>query len=80
MNIVSLFSGCGGLDLGLIQAGHDIVWANDFDADSVATYTNNINAHAVLSPIEDIFSSFIAENVRGSSTLQILEFHKAGGA
>ena len=27
--VVSLFSGCGGLDLGLIKAGYRIVWAND---------------------------------------------------
>ena len=38
MRIISLFSGAGGLDLGLIQAGNDIVWANDIDKDAVATY------------------------------------------
>ena len=43
LKIVSLFSGAGGLDLGLIQAGHEIVWANDFDADCVDTYQKNIN-------------------------------------
>lgn len=31
MNIVSLFSGAGGLDLGLRMAGNHLVWANDFD-------------------------------------------------
>ena len=31
MKLISLFSGCGGLDLGLIQAGNEIIWANDFD-------------------------------------------------
>jgi DNA (cytosine-5)-methyltransferase 1 len=56
MKIVSLFSGCGGLDLGFIQAGHEIVWANDIDADSVATYTKNIGDHAIASPIENISS------------------------
>ena len=29
--MVSLFSGCGGLDLGFETAGFDIVWANDFE-------------------------------------------------
>lgn len=61
MKIVSLFSGCGGLDLGLIQAGHKIIWANDIDADSVATYTKNIGAHAIHSPIEDVLSSSIPD-------------------
>ena len=45
MNIVSLFSGCGGFDLGLIQAGHKIVWANDIFTDAVATYRSNIGTH-----------------------------------
>lgn len=61
MKIVSLFSGCGGLDLGLIQAGHRIIWANDIDPDSVLTYIRNIDSQAVLSPIEDIFSSSIPD-------------------
>ena len=59
MKIVSLFSGAGGLDLGLINAGHEIVWANDFDADAVATYRENIGDHAVLGDICAIASSDI---------------------
>lgn len=31
MKVVSLFSGAGGLDLGFVQAGHEIIWANDID-------------------------------------------------
>ena len=42
MNIVSLFSGAGGLDLGLIQSGHSVIWANDIFEDAVATYRHNI--------------------------------------
>ena len=41
MKVVSLFSGCGGLDLGFKRSGFDIIWANDFDEDSVKTYKNN---------------------------------------
>lgn len=59
MKIVSLFSGAGGLDLGLINAGHDIIWANDFDADAVATYRRNIGPEIVLGDICDIPSSEI---------------------
>ena len=40
--MVSLFSGCGGLDLGFETAGFDIVWANDFDRDAQAVYRLNI--------------------------------------
>ena len=54
MNIVSLFSGAGGLDLGLLQAGNNILWANDIDKDAVATYKKNIGDHIVMSDIKDI--------------------------
>lgn len=42
LKLVSLFSGCGGMDLGFVQAGYDIVFANDIDSDAVATYRENI--------------------------------------
>ena len=45
MKIISLFSGAGGLDLGLVQAGHEVVWGNDIDADAVETYKYNIGDH-----------------------------------
>lgn len=35
---VSLFSGCGGFDLGAQRAGVDILWANDNDPAAVAAY------------------------------------------
>ena len=54
MRIISLFSGAGGLDLGLIQAGNDIVWANDIDKDAVATYRENIGNHIVCDDIKNI--------------------------
>ncbi len=54
MKIVSLFSGAGGLDLGLVDAGHEIIWANDNDPDAVATYQLNIGDHVVLADIADV--------------------------
>lgn len=54
MTIISLFSGAGGLDLGLIQAGNDIVWANDIDSDAVSTYKKNINDHIIQEDIQNV--------------------------
>lgn len=54
MKIISLFSGAGGLDLGLIRAGHRVVWANDIDADCVQTYRRNIGDHIVLADVSGI--------------------------
>ncbi|MEA5595197.1 DNA cytosine methyltransferase [Rivularia sp. UHCC 0363] len=41
MNVVSLFSGCGGLDLGFHQAGFNIIWANEHDKSIWDTYEFN---------------------------------------
>ena len=39
---VSLFSGCGGFDLGFHQAGFETVFANDINPDACETYRQNI--------------------------------------
>lgn len=36
--IVSIFSGCGGLDLGFDEEGYKTIWANDFDKAAVESY------------------------------------------
>lgn len=59
MKIVSLFSGAGGLDLGLIRAGNEVIWANDIDKDAVATYRENIGNHIVCDDIKNIEISSI---------------------
>jgi len=62
VKILSLFSGAGGLDLGLVQAGHEIVWANDHDKDATETYRKNLGDHIVCSDIEYIKSSDLPES------------------
>ncbi len=61
-SVVGLFSGCGGLDLGFKQAGFNILWANDFDQDSVTTYRENIGDHITLGDITKIPSKDIPSN------------------
>jgi DNA (cytosine-5)-methyltransferase 1 len=54
MKVVSLFAGCGGLDLGLIKAGHEIVLASDFDKDCKSTYVKNIGDHFWLGDVKEL--------------------------
>lgn len=60
--VSGLFSGCGGLDLGFIQAGFEVVWANDFFKDAVETYKHNISDHIILGDITKIPSSEIPDD------------------
>ncbi len=62
MKVASLFSGCGGLDLGFIQAGFEVIWANDFFKEAVETYRANIGDHIVYGDITKIPSSEIPSN------------------
>jgi DNA (cytosine-5)-methyltransferase 1 len=62
MKIVSLFSGAGGLDLGFIKAGHEVVWANDFFKEACLTYKKNIGDHIVCADISSIPSDEIPDH------------------
>ena len=72
--VVSLFSGCGGLDLGFVGGfkvfsgrnlkkftinPFDLVWANDIDKYAVETYKENIGKHIVHDDIVNINNSSI---------------------
>lgn len=54
MKVISLFSGCGGLDLGFVKAGFEVVWANDFDKEATESYKKNIGDHIVHKSIYDV--------------------------
>lgn len=47
IRVCSLFSGIGGIDLGFIQAGFQIVWANEFDKDAARTYKHNFGSEHI---------------------------------
>ncbi len=42
---ISLFSGAGGLDIGAIYAGAQIIWANDMKKEACESYALNIGEH-----------------------------------
>lgn len=52
--VCSLCSGCGGLDLGFIKAGFNVIWANDMDKYAVESYKANISDHIVQGDISNI--------------------------
>jgi DNA (cytosine-5)-methyltransferase 1 len=51
---LSLYAGAGGLDLGFVRAGLHPLWANDIDADAVATHRRNLGEHAVCGDVDGL--------------------------
>ncbi len=63
MNVVSLFSGCGGLDFGFEAAGWNISYRNDSDAHACSTLRLNSphrGAEIQCAPIAEVSSAEIA--------------------
>ena len=50
---VSVFSGAGGLDIGAIEAGAHVIWANDVMKEACQTYRTNIGDHIVCGDINE---------------------------
>ena len=55
MNVISLFSGCGGLDLGFEKAGFEVTVANEFDPTIYETFkANHPRTHLIEGDIRKI--------------------------
>lgn len=61
--VISLFSGAGGMDLGFINAGFEIVWANDFFKEAVESYKKNVDDRIIYGDITKIDSSEMPDDI-----------------
>lgn len=66
MELISLFSGAGGLDLGFHKAGFRTVTANEFDAKICPTFRANFpEVNLIEGDIRDIPSCEFPDNITG---------------
>ena len=65
MNLISLFSGAGGLDLGFEKAGFDILVANEYDKTIWETYEKNHKAHLIKKDIAKVSLDEFPSNIEG---------------
>lgn len=66
LKVASLFSGCGGLDLGFHKAGFQTIWANEYDSTIWGTFEHNFpKVFLDKRSIVDIPSSDIPSDIDG---------------
>lgn len=63
LDTVSLFCGAGGMDLGFLNAGFNIIWANDINKYAVESYKNNISEHVVEGDINKVLNEIPSHEV-----------------
>ena len=72
MRSVSLFSGCGGLDLGLTQAGFNVVLAAERDKTFAESFAQNFPKTALfVGPVESLTAELMAQLSRGETLKDI---------
>lgn len=54
LRVASVYSGCGGLDLGFARAGFETIWANDLDPAAVQTHNGLLGDAAVAGDIDQV--------------------------
>ena len=66
MNLISLFSGAGGLDLGFEKAGFHTVLANEYDKNICPTFRANFpNTQLIEGDIRKLDTSILPTNITG---------------
>lgn len=66
MNVISLFSGCGGLDLGFVRAGFNVPVAIEYDPTIFETYrVNHPNTHLIEGDIRKVARDDIVKFISG---------------
>lgn len=63
LKIISLFSGIGGFDLGFINSGFDIIWANDINKYAIETYKKNIGGNIILGDIGEYYKNIVDHDI-----------------
>lgn len=54
LTVGGLFSGVGGIELGFIQNGFEVLWSNDIDKDAAETFKLNFNHKHILGDIKNL--------------------------